>query len=92
MASSSSNEPFFKHLHTSQTNHVLLTAETDDFDDEITRRWKDQGFQVIYVPFGDGGGEYIRRLHGVAGRSVGVSERYAIVGEYHPFIALFLSV
>lgn len=78
------SQPFFNHLHTQKTHYVFLTAETDDFDDCTIGQWQDEGFQVHYVPHGDGGSEYTRRLHAIANDVVGVSEQYAIVGNGSP--------
>ena len=81
MSSLSAQSDFFSHLRAAQTHHVFLTAETDDFDEATTADWQDEGFKVTYVPLGDGGNEYIRRLHDVARDVVGVSDRYAIIGK-----------
>lgn len=78
------NEPFLKYLNVHKTPHLLLTAETDDFDDVTLREWSDEGFEVTYVPLGNGGSEYVRRLHSIADKIVGVSETYAIVGATFP--------
>lgn len=74
------NEPFLKHLNVQKTPYLFLTAETDDFDEVTVQHWRDEGFVVGYVPLGNGGAEYVRRLHAVADQAVGVSEQYAIVG------------
>ncbi|KAL1303285.1 hypothetical protein AAFC00_006691 [Neodothiora populina] len=73
------NEPFLKHLAVQKTPYIMLTAETDDFDDVTLQDWRDEGFVVTYVPLGNGGAEYTRRLHAVADQVVGISEHYAIV-------------
>lgn len=75
-----STEPFLKHLRISKAWHVVLTAETDDFDEETTLDWQEEGFDTVYVPLGEGGDEYIRRLHAVADSETSINERYAIVG------------
>ena len=60
--------------------HIVLTAETEDFDDETIRKWRDEGFDVKYEPLLGGGNEFIKRIHDV-GDSFGPSEQYAIVGK-----------
>lgn len=82
------NEPFLKYLNVQKTPYVFLTAETDDFDDITLQEWSDEGFIVTYVPLGNGGAEYTRRLHATADAKVGISDRYAIVGTYIPIYAL----
>lgn len=75
------NAPFLKYLNVKKTPYVLLTAETDDFDDITLQQWHEEGFVVNYVPLGKGDAEFKRRLHGTADTVVGVSEQYAIVGK-----------
>lgn len=75
------NQPFLKYLNVQKTPYVFLTAETDDFDDVTLADWRNEGFVVNYVPLGNGGTEYIRRLHHFADTTCGVSEQYAIVGN-----------
>lgn len=82
------NEPFLKYLNVQKTPYIFLTAETDDFDDITLQEWSDEGFIVTYVPLGNGGAEYTRRLHATADAKVGISDRYAIVGTYIPTYAL----
>ena len=64
------------------TPKVYITAESDnpaDFDEVIIEQWRDEGFQVQYLPFGDGGKAYTKTLHSL-GHGLGVGESYAIVG------------
>ncbi|CAK3970043.1 Hypothetical predicted protein [Lecanosticta acicola] len=74
----SQDRNFFNQLNKSQIAHVVLTAETEDFDEETTQQWIDEGFDCRYVPLLNGGDDYIKRLHYV-GDSFGASEYYAIV-------------
>lgn len=78
------NEPFLKHLAVQHTPYLFLTAETDDFDQDIIEAWANEGFSVTYVPLGDGGAEYTRTLHSIADSVVGLSDHYAIVGTTTP--------
>lgn len=77
---SASSEPFFSHLNVHKTPHVFLTAETDDFDENIIDAWQDEGFKTYYVPLGDGGPAYTKKIHSLAD-NIGVGENYAIVGN-----------
>lgn len=72
---------FFNVLNKTKTPHLVLAAETEDFDEEVAQQWRDEGFDVKYVPLLAGGMDFIRRVHTV-GANFGVSEQYAIVGEY----------
>ena len=76
----SQDQSFFNHLNQTKVPHLVLTAETEDFDDEITRRWREEGFDTIYVPLMDGGDQYLQRVHR-AGDSFGSGEYYGIVGK-----------
>lgn len=72
-------QDFFNSLNKSRNYNVLLTAETEDFDEETAQQWRDEGFRTAYVPLLGGGNAYIKRVH-EAGDSFGVSEYYGIVG------------
>lgn len=76
----SQDRSFFNVLNKSKIAHVILTAETDDFDEETGKKWSDEGFHTVYVPMLKGGNEFIKRLHTI-GDNFGVSEQYAIVGN-----------
>ncbi|KAI7158164.1 dienelactone hydrolase [Hortaea werneckii] len=69
---------FFNSLNKTVVPHIVLTAETDDFDEETTQQWRDEGFDTAYVPLLGGGNDFINRLHRT-GDAFGVSEYYAIV-------------
>lgn len=74
-------EPFLRHLNVRKTPYIFLTAETDDFDEEIIKAWQGEGFVTTYVPLDAGGQNYVRRLHAAADEVVGLSDQYAIVGS-----------
>jgi len=89
---------FFNELNKSKIPHLVLTAETDDFDDEVTQQWRDEGFDAVYVPMGEdggggggGGAEHVRRVH-AAGDAFGPGEYYGIVGKYISLSCHFLLV
>jgi hypothetical protein len=65
----------FKH----STPLLFITAEDDDFDIETMKAWRDEGFVVQYIPFRKGGKQYVQTLHKL-GDTLGIGERYAIVG------------
>ena len=70
----------FKH----STPMLYITAEDDEFDVETMKAWRDEGFIVQYIPLGKGGKQYTQTLLHL-GDSMGVGERYAIVG-IQPFL------
>ncbi|KAJ9211451.1 hypothetical protein DTO166G4_6965 [Paecilomyces variotii] len=57
---------------------ICITAETEDFDTQTLRDWQHEGFDVVYVAYGNGGKEYISRLNGVK-EGLGVGEQYAVI-------------
>ncbi|OQO12474.1 hypothetical protein B0A48_03116 [Cryoendolithus antarcticus] len=71
---------FFNTLNKSSKTHILLTAETADFAEEVTQQWKDEGFNVVYVPLEGSGSaaQYVARVK-QEGEALGVSEQYAVV-------------
>lgn len=80
-------EPFLQHLNVSKTPYIFLTAETDDFDEDIIAAWQEEGFVTTYVPYGDGGRDYINRMHAAPDQAVGLNDQYAIVGSFFPPLA-----
>ncbi|KAF2247202.1 hypothetical protein BU26DRAFT_343759 [Trematosphaeria pertusa] len=57
---------------------LYVTAEDEEFDTETLRAWRDEGFNVKYVPMGKGGKTYVNTLHHL-GDNMSIGERYAIV-------------
>ncbi|KAL0259518.1 hypothetical protein SLS55_005255 [Diplodia seriata] len=57
---------------------LYVTAESDDFDDSTLQAWREEGFDVHYLPFGDGGKQYVKTLHSLKD-GLGVGGTYAIV-------------
>ena len=58
---------------------LYITSEDEEFDMDTMRAWRDEGFNVKYVPMGKGGKQYVQTLYKL-GDSMGIGERYAIVG------------
>ncbi|KAF3762717.1 hypothetical protein M406DRAFT_294452 [Cryphonectria parasitica EP155] len=58
---------------------LYVTAESDDFDNLTLAEWRDEGFQVEYVPMGDGGDDYVRKLERLAKKNLGPCETFGIV-------------
>lgn len=63
---------------------LYVTAEDEEFDTETLRAWRDEGFNVKYVPMGKGGKTYVNTLHHL-GDNMSIGERYAIVGMAFSF-------
>lgn len=73
---------FFNSLNKSKVVHVIIAAESEDFAEEVIQQWQAEGFNVLYVPFGNGGKDFVARVKYV-GDNVGVGEQYAVVGNIH---------
>ncbi|KAE8355062.1 hypothetical protein BDV28DRAFT_155662 [Aspergillus coremiiformis] len=68
----------FLYNNASGRARLCISAETSEFDTEILRTWRDEGFDVIYLPYDRGGKEYIARLKSVKD-GLGVGENYAVM-------------
>lgn len=44
---------------------LLITSEDDEFDQTTLQHWKDEGYDVTYLPVGEGGKPYIQALKSV---------------------------
>ncbi len=73
---------FFNALNKSKVVHVILCADSDDFAEEVIQQWRAEGFNVLYVPFGSGGKDFVERVRRT-GENTGVGEQYAVVGKSH---------
>ncbi|KAI4117354.1 MAG: hypothetical protein LQ345_002392 [Seirophora villosa] len=62
----------------SQKPRVVLTAEDADFDATTLQRWRDEGFDVSYLPFTAARKAYVQQLHHLAD-PLELGEKYAIV-------------
>lgn len=60
---------------------LYVTAETDDFDELTLAEWRDEGFNVEYLPLGDDGAEYRRKLQALAKKDMGPCETFGIIGK-----------
>jgi hypothetical protein len=58
---------------------LVLTSDTQDFDQEIIENWKDEGFQVAYLPYDGDKKDYHNKLQHLAD-PLELGEKYAIVG------------
>ncbi|KAE8152186.1 hypothetical protein BDV25DRAFT_75028 [Aspergillus avenaceus] len=68
----------FLYNNASGKARLCVSAETPEFDTEILRNWRDEGFDVIYVQYDGNGREYIARLKSVK-EGLGVGENYAVL-------------
>src|SRR4051812_9034792 len=65
----------------STTPILYITAETDstaDFDQVTLQKWRNEGFDITYLPYGTGGPSYTRTLQGLS-RSMSVGAKFGIV-------------
>lgn len=63
---------------------LVLTAEDSTFDPTTTQNWKDEGYQVSYLPFTSSRKEYVKALQHLAD-PLDLGEKYAIVGRSGSF-------
>lgn len=66
--------------NSSRRMRLCISAETPDFDNEILRNWRDEEFDVMYLPYNEGKNDYQMRLRSVKD-GLGVGESYAIIGK-----------
>lgn len=59
---------------------LVVTSDTDNFDEEILEDWKEEGFQVAYLPYGGDKKAYHNKLQHLAD-PLDLGDKYAIVGE-----------
>lgn len=73
--------------------HLLyISAESPEFDQEIISNWQDEGFKVVYLPYDTHKTkEYRAELYHL-GDSLGMGEKWAIVGPLESFISFPFSV
>lgn len=60
---------------------LYITAESDDFDLLTLQEWRDEGFQVEYIPMGKGGDDYVWKLERLAKKNLEPCETFGIVGK-----------
>ena len=62
-------------------SRVVLTAKDEAFDPVTIQHWKDEGFQVAYLPFRGRRKEYIEEIDSLP-EPLELGEKYAIVGWF----------
>jgi len=65
------------------TPRLYITAETDtieEFDQITLKHWREEGFDVIYLPFGRGGKAYVKELEGIKD-SLSLGDSFGFVGR-----------
>ncbi|KAI0134860.1 hypothetical protein F4814DRAFT_399173 [Daldinia grandis] len=58
---------------------LYITAEDDEFDQLTINEWRSEGFNVEYIPMGNGGNEYRMKLESLSRSNLGPCETYGIV-------------
>lgn len=61
---------------------LYITSEDEEFDLSTIKEWRDEGFNVEYVPMGAGGKEYRMKLDSMSRTNLGPCETYGIVGMF----------
>lgn len=72
---------FLSKFNDPRSCHLYITAETDaeaDFDPVIIRRWREEGFQVSYIPLSNGGKDYISTLKSLD-KDLSLGDKFAII-------------
>jgi hypothetical protein len=67
------------------TPRLYITAETDtidEFDQIMLKHWREEGFDVIYLPFGRGGKAYVKELEGIKD-SLSLGDSFGVVGRLY---------
>ena len=78
----STNQPFFRHLQTHKTPHVLVTAEDEEFDSTTISDLQAEGFDTHYFAMGDlKPVAFTQKMHEYGNQIAGVNEGYAVVGN-----------
>ena len=70
---------------------IVVTSDTPNFDGRIFESWKEEGFQVAYLPYdGDKKDYHSKLLHLADGLELG--DKYALVGTLrHTWFAIALA-
>ncbi len=70
----------FSWNNTSQKPRIIIAAEEDDDCDDIAlQHWKEEGFEVTYLPLGDNQKGFVQQLYSYAD-DLELGEEYAVVG------------
>jgi hypothetical protein len=65
---------------------LYITAETDhvsEFDQITLKHWRDEGFDVSYIPMGKGGKAYAEELKAIP-NSLPLGEYFGVIGNTCP--------
>jgi dienelactone hydrolase len=60
---------------------LYITAETDDaseFDQVTLQQWREEGFEITYIPYGSGGKSYTNTLNSLS-KAMGIGAKFGIV-------------
>ena len=72
---------FLSKFNDPKSCRVFVTAETDsgaEFDQVTLRHWREEGFQVEFIPYGQGGKAYANTLKSLD-KNFGLGEHFAVV-------------
>ena len=59
--------------------NLIVAAEGPSFDGKTLQNWRDEGFDVSYVPFNTSRKQYVERFNQIS-NSLKMDDKYAIVG------------
>lgn len=60
---------------------LVVTSDTDDFDEEILSHFQEEGYQILYLPYSGNKAAYNSQLQHLAD-PLELGETYAIIGEF----------
>lgn len=60
---------------------LYLTAEDDEFDVLTIAEWREEGFDVEYIPMGDDRDEYRRKIRDLSRKKMAPCETFGIIGR-----------
>ena len=58
---------------------LVVTAEDPTFDEKTLQNWRDEGFDVSYLPFDTSRKQYVEKLNHISD-PLGLGDSFAIVG------------
>ena len=82
----------FSWNNTSQKPRIIVSAEEDDdYDTVAVQHWKEEGFDVSYLPLARNKKLFVQQLHDYAD-SLDLGEKYGILGQACPCLGSWLRV
>lgn len=71
----------FKMSWSTSVPRIVLTSDTEDFDETIVKHFHEEGFQLAYLAYAGNHSEYTSTLQHLQD-PLELGEKYAIIGRY----------